>query len=236
MSPKVACLPIQRHFDSTYSLEVDSIILPKLSSYKLPVVGGISNFKYLRQLKLSDPMYFEPSRIYILSASVYAQIIESQIVKGQSLLQPIALSSKLGWPFTGNLSSSPPRNRSDFRMWAWSQTFGARTRFWRAEDKAVDKKSYSPDEQACEEFYQKTSRQDETDRYIVSLPWKNRENPSSAHVENLHSVALRALNRLVANFAKDGKLKIAYIEFIKEYIDLGHMSLSSNFDSLSKKP
>ena len=116
MSPKVACLPIQRHFDSTYSLEVDSIILPKLSSYKLPVVGGISNFKYLRQLKLSDPMYFEPSRIYILSASVYAQIIESQIVKGQSLLQPIALSSKLGWPFTGNLSSSPPRNRSDFRM------------------------------------------------------------------------------------------------------------------------
>ena len=77
-------------------MEVDGIILPKLSSYKPPVVGGISNFEYLRGLELADPMYLEPSRIDILlGASAYAQIIENQIVMGQSL-QPIALSSKLG--------------------------------------------------------------------------------------------------------------------------------------------
>ena len=50
VSSKVACLSIQPHFDSTYFLEVDSIVLPKLSSYKPPVVGGISNFEYLRGL------------------------------------------------------------------------------------------------------------------------------------------------------------------------------------------
>ena len=106
MTFKVACLSIQPHFDSTYSLEVDSIVLPKLSSYKHPVVGGISNFEYFRGLQLADPAYFETSRIDILlGASVYAQIIESQIVKGQSL-QPIALSSKLGWLLTVNVSSS----------------------------------------------------------------------------------------------------------------------------------
>ena len=49
----------------------------------------------------------------------------------------------------------------------------------------------------------------------MSLPWKNRENLSSAHLENSHSAALRALNRLEVNFAKDEKLKIAYIDFIK---------------------
>ena len=107
--------------------------------------------------------------------------------------------------------------------------------FWRAEEISVDKKSYSPDEQACENLYQKTTRQDEASRYIVSLPWKNRENLRSAHFENSHSAALRALSGLEANFAKDEKLKIAYTEFIKEYIDLGHMSLSSNFDSFSTK-
>ena len=52
----------------------------------------------------------------------------------------------------------------------------------------------------------------------------------NAHQENSHSAAL---NRLEAHFAKDEKLKIAYTEFIKEYIDLGHMSLSSNLDSVS---
>ena len=35
------------------------------------------------------------------------------------------------------------------------------------------------------------------------------------------------------NDGKDEKLKIAYTVFIKEYIELGHMSLSSNLDSLS---
>ena len=67
----------------------------------------------------------------------------------------------------------------------------------------------------------------------MSLSWKDRENLSSAHLENSHSAALRALNRLEANFAKDENLKITYFYFIKEYIDLGHMSLSSNFDSIS---
>ena len=64
------------------------------------------------------------------------------------------------------------------------------------------------------------------------LPSKNRENLSS-QFENSHSAALRALNHLEPNFAKDEKLKLAYTDFIKEYIDLGHMSLSSNFDSTS---
>ena len=107
VSFKVARLTIQPHYNSTFSLEVDGIILPKLSSCRPPVVGAISNFEYLRGLQLADPMYLEALRIDILlGASAYAQIIENQIVKGQNL-QPIALSSKLGWLLTGNLSSSP---------------------------------------------------------------------------------------------------------------------------------
>ena len=73
VSSKVACLPIQPYYNSTFSLEVDGIILSKLSSYKLPVVRGISNFECSRGLHLENPMYFEPSRINILlSANVYA--------------------------------------------------------------------------------------------------------------------------------------------------------------------
>ena len=57
VSSKVARLTIQPHFNSTFSLEVDSIVLPKLSSYRPPVVGGISNFEYLKGLQLADPAY-----------------------------------------------------------------------------------------------------------------------------------------------------------------------------------
>ena len=60
VSSKVARLTIQPHFTSTFSLEVDGIVLPKLSSYRPPVVGGILNFEFLRGLQLADPAYLKP--------------------------------------------------------------------------------------------------------------------------------------------------------------------------------
>ena len=132
--------------------------MPKLSSYKPPIVRGISNFEYLRGLQLA---YFEPSRIDILlGANAYAQIIESQIVKGQSL-RLIALSSKLGWLLTGNVPSLHPESGPDYSSFHCTHEYEHEAKllelvqdFWRAEEITVDKKSYSPDEQACEEFYQ----------------------------------------------------------------------------------
>ena len=115
----------------------------------------------------------------LLGASAYAQIIEIQIFKGQSL-QPIALSSKLEWLLTGNLSSSTSEIGLESISLHCSNSCEHEAKllelvqgFWRAEEISVDKKSYSPDEQVCEEFYQKTTRQDETGQYIVSLPWKS---------------------------------------------------------------
>ena len=112
-------------------------------------------------------------------------------------------------------------------FWSSYKIFGGRRKYLSI------KNLLSPDEQVCDEFYQKTIRPDETGQYIVRLPRKCRDQLSSAHLENSHSAALRALNRLEANFAKDEKLKLAYIDFIKEYIDLGPMSLTSNSDSSS---
>ena len=185
-------------------------------------------------------MYLEPLRIDILlGASVYAQIIQNQIVMGQSL-QPIALSSKLGCLLAGNISSSTSEIGLESISLHCSNSCEHEAKllelvqdFWRAEEISVNKKSYSPDEQVCEELYKKTTRQDETRQYIVSLPSKSRDQLSSAHLENSYSATLRALNRLEANFAMDEKLKLAYIDFMKEYIDIGHMSLSSNSDSSS---
>ena len=52
----------------------------------------------------------------------------------------------------------------------------------------------------------------------------------SSQLEKSYAPALRGLHRLEANFAKDEKLKISYTEFMKEYIDLDHMSPVSNVD------
>ena len=129
--------------------------------------------------------------------------LKIKIVKGQCL-ELIALSSKLGWLLTVNLSSSTTGIGLESIFIHCSNSCEHEAKllelvrdFGRSEEISVDKKSYSPDE-ACEEFYQKTTRQDETGRYILSLPWKNRENLSSAHLGNSHFATLGALNRLEA--------------------------------------
>ena len=113
-------------------------------------------------------MYIKPSRMDILLGSiVYAQIIENQIVKGQNF-QPIALSSKLGWLLTGNLSCSTSEIGLESISLHCSNSCEHEAKllelvqdFWRTEEISIDKKSYSSDEQAFEDFYQKTTRQDE---------------------------------------------------------------------------
>ena len=107
-------------------------------------------------------MYLEPSRINILlGASACAQIIENQIVKGQNL-QPIVLSSKLGWLLASDLSSTPSEIGLESISLHCSNSCEHEAKllelvqdFWKAEEIVNEKKSYPPDEQACEEFYKK---------------------------------------------------------------------------------
>ena len=172
-----------------------------------------------------------------LGASVYATIIENRIIKGQNL-QPVALSSKLGWLLTGNVATEQSKNQSPEPLVLHCACDGERESqllelvqdFWRAEE-IINEKSCSPDEQSCEEYYANTTPQDSSGRSIVKHPWKNSENLYSSQLEKSYTPALRALHRLQANFAKDEKLNISYTEFMKQYIDLDHMSPAPNVDS-----
>ena len=104
IASKVARLSIQPYFESSFSMDIEALVLPKLSSYKPPPIQSPYLFEHLTGLQLADPCYSDQSRIdMLLGASDYATIIEDRIIKGQSL-QPIALSSKLGWLLTGNIA------------------------------------------------------------------------------------------------------------------------------------
>ena len=106
---KSARFVIMPHFQSSLQLDVQALVLPKLSSYKPPTVPNQNDFNHLQGLRLADPAYVTDAHVEVLlGANVYAEIIQEGIVKGL-LHQPVALNSKLGWLIIGNVSSADSR-------------------------------------------------------------------------------------------------------------------------------
>ena len=162
-------LSIQPHFESDRRFELEVVVLPKLSSYKPPIMQNRHTFKHLKGLTLAHPHCCEHSNIdELLGADVCSQIIESQIIKGLSH-ELIALSSKLGWLLTGSVSAvseGVPTKPIIMHCSAdcCHKLLKLLQDFWRAEEMA--KKSYTLEEQACEDHFSSTFRRDDSVRCI----------------------------------------------------------------------
>lgn len=90
-------------------------------------------------------------------------------------------------------------------------------KFWALEAVPIAPPVLSPDEQLCEDFFVASVSRDATGRYITPLPLKAIELGES------HFRALNQFRRLEARLLRDPILKDAYVAFMREYLDLGHM-------------
>ena len=89
---KLSTISIAPYFSSESRLHIEALILPKLSSYIPPTIKNYQCFTHLLGLCLADPAYASRFRIdLLLGASVYADIVEGRVRKGDNL-QPVAIS------------------------------------------------------------------------------------------------------------------------------------------------
>ena len=110
-----------------------------------------------------------------------------------------------------------------------SQILQSLERFWEAEtipDNIPDNES------ACEEHFVRSTQRNHEGRFIVSLPFKS-DNP---HLGESYTSAESRFLSLERRFRRDAKLARDYVDFIKEYKDLGHMTLINDgaFNSVNK--
>lgn len=94
-------------------------------------------------------------------------------------------------------------------------------RFW--EIKNVHDESnreLSADERRCEEFFDQTTQRDENGRFVVRLPF--RKHPSL--LGRSRKIPIRRFAQLERRLEKNAILKEQYMEFMREYQELGHMS------------
>ncbi|GFW53904.1 integrase catalytic domain-containing protein [Trichonephila clavipes] len=72
----------------------------------------------------------------------------------------------------------------------------------------------------CEEHYAQTHKRDESENYIVSIPFKEHW----SCLGNLKVIDLKRLESLWTRLSRDQDYQKLYRDFLKEYEELGHMT------------
>ncbi|GFX13337.1 integrase catalytic domain-containing protein [Trichonephila clavipes] len=93
-------------------------------------------------------------------------------------------------------------------------------RFWEIENcPDFEIPTMSREEKLCEENFTSTYNRDETGRFIVKMPLSR--DPSC--LGDSKQMALRRLNSLWRRLVQDPKILELYRNFIREYLEMGHM-------------
>ncbi|XP_055922810.1 uncharacterized protein LOC129953594 [Eupeodes corollae] len=202
-------------------LFVDAFILDKLTSNLPSKSIDVSSWSYISNLELADPNFNIAAPIDILlGGDKLWTIIKGGQIRGPDGY-PIAQSTSFGWVITGQFFEREESNHF-LSCHSTIDIDNSMQRLWELEEVAPAIHSIVVD-QAEEHFRQTFSRSPDL-KYVVQLPFKT-PNPS---FENTLSLAVSRLHAMERRFNQNPKLRELYSNFMREYIDLGHMTRIPN--------
>ncbi|GFW63502.1 DUF5641 domain-containing protein [Trichonephila clavipes] len=145
------------------------------------------------------------------SVEIYADLLEGMPIFGPSGT-PTAIPTKLGYILSGKIYA-PPLKESIVNSSLNDQL----SELWKLEEvPKTNAKIQIPD--PCEESFSKSVKRNNESRYIVNLPFK--ENNTLGESKEKSVQLLYALEN---KFHKNKQFKDSFINFMNEYLALGHM-------------
>uniref|UniRef100_A0AAG5DRE2 Peptidase aspartic putative domain-containing protein n=1 Tax=Anopheles atroparvus TaxID=41427 RepID=A0AAG5DRE2_ANOAO len=208
---------------------VEFLIVEKLMA-NLPLHDiNTTGWNIPSELVLADPEFFKSSAIdIILGARHYASFFEGSAQVKLAPTLPTLQESVFGWVVTGSFES-PELTDGASNVAHTTAVVCMKTleesieRFWKSEELWVND-GYSPDERHCEAIDKSTTQRDPSGRYIVRLP----KQPDFFDKLGLSKdMALNRFTLLERRLQRDPGLKEEYHKFMKEYLELKHMSLTT---------
>lgn len=181
-----------------------------------PQVRGLT-----RGMKLADESFDTPGPVDVLLG---ADVIGRLLSTGKHCLQPgglMALETLFGFTILGPVLpvANPPSDADCFVGTALSE---AVQRFWEIEEPPSASR-LNPADEECELFYQNNTGRLRSGRFITRLPFLAQRPPLGAS----RLLAEKRLVSMERRMARDTPLRTKYVEFMREYEALGHMSVSN---------
>ena len=132
---------------------------------------------------------------------------------------PVLLKTQLGWVLAGRIRTDTDPQARTCHVVTNEQLNAQLSKFWEIEAVPVNE---APPVHPCEERFLQTVTQDTSGRYCVTIPFTDK-------LKCLGDSRLMAEKRFInieKRLLKSPDLRGAYIRFMREYIDLGHMTRS----------
>ncbi|XP_076301576.1 uncharacterized protein LOC143219529 [Lasioglossum baleicum] len=168
-------------------------------------------------LRLADPEFHRPGKIDMLlgTGPTLSCLSIGQInLSNRNNVDLILQKTQFGWIIGGDLLSASRSSRKTFTQ---NVQFDL-GKFWEIEEGTIERVR-SIEDQACENHFAATVTRDDSGRYMVALPFNEKQT-------QLGESRSRALNRFLAlerKLERDPEFKKKYTEVIDEYRVLGHM-------------
>lgn len=199
----------------------------KLSCYVLPKITNMLPVSYLDKrhilipegLRLADPNFNVPANIDILvGAEVFWEVLRPNFINlGRN--KPNLHETKLGWLISGNIIHPSVKKQNTCNFVHTLNDDQHLTRFWEL-DTVSTNHCMSKEELVCEQYFKDTTRRDKNGQFVVTIPLKN----SPETLGDSYGMAKSRFLSTERRLNRDATLKQKYNTFIKEYIDMGHMT------------
>ncbi|XP_072944068.1 uncharacterized protein [Epargyreus clarus] len=215
--------------NGSYCNRINCLILPVITKNLPPTSINSMHIPIPSGVQLADPTFNIPSAIDILvGAEIFWEVVGSNHIDlGRK--QPILCESKLGWIVSGSLSVRPRSAHSHFSNFSSMRANPDLTKFWEL-DSVSSKHTLSAEERACEESFKSHTFRDNDGRFVVTMPLK--ANPDK--LGDSFVMAKRRFLTLERRFQRDPLFKSMYIDFMREYECLGHMTRDTGTSNLGE--
>ncbi|XP_045504512.1 uncharacterized protein LOC123701161 [Colias croceus] len=165
---------LQSRLDPNFVLYVDAYVLTRLTSH-LPERRIVQALPLVSSLELADPSFHTPGNIdLLLSTRVVGAVLEEGLIRGPPGA-PVAQRTKLGWILSGEVQTVTQKPAC-YGVVVNTQVNINDLELEESEDSSHLGVILTEEEQKCKELYSKTTKRDNTGRYIVRLPFKT-DNP-----------------------------------------------------------
>lgn len=216
-----------QYLHTPFSSTIQCLILPQITG-KLPIQSIDSSlFDIPSNIQLADVTFTDPGEIDLLiGASLFWDLIKpGRLSLGKNM--PTLHNTSLRWVVCGPIQI--PQSKSYCHFTSLSNLEGQLQKFWEVEACDTTTKPISLQDQFCEQHFLKTHSRNADGRFVVRIPFKN----LPFDLGDSKSLPSKRMINLEKRFNLNSFLKTQYLEFMNEYIKLGHMSLvsDSNFAS-----
>lgn len=182
-------------------------------------------FQKFTHLALADLSFATPSPIdVLLGADIFSSVLNGNRIDVENAY-PVAFGSIFGWILIGPVLSN---TMSAFHAIPVSLTISIESLmdlFWHVEEPDAAPETFS-DDGKCEAIFQNESSRESEGRFTVPLPF--REYVTSDVFHGSRVIALKLFENLERKLQADLRLRDIYVQFMSEYINLGHMIVAAD--------